>query len=172
MLQFPANETLKANDMDLGSRIGRISSLISSDSFSTAHRAALRRLNPHDAPPLLFYRFAVYHLPETWEAQKADWIALTAGMATMSPSVHRHDQGLGRVLGLAEYSEARLERLLSAEGDTRRTLFLRAVRFLANKSAPFDWKDGALFLLIRDRKKRESLHARIAQEYYRYLQKD
>ena len=172
MMQSSANEALKANNVDLGSRIGRICSLIGSNSFSTACRAALRRLNPHKAPSLVFYRFAVYHLPKTWEARKADWMTLTAGIATMSPSIHRPGQGLGQVLGLTGYSEARLERLLSAEGDTRRILFLRAVRFLAAKSAPFDWKDGALFLLLRDREKQERLHARIAQDYYRYLQMD
>ena len=56
-------------------------------------------------------------------------------MAVMAPSIHRPDRGLGKALAEAGYSEARLERLLASEGDTRRSLLIRAARFLASKSA-------------------------------------
>ncbi len=84
----------------------------------------------------------------------------------MSPNAHNIGVGLGKALGLEGYSEARLERLLLSKDDVRRILFLRAVRFLAAKSKPFNWLDGARFLLVRDAGKKEALNLRIARDFY------
>lgn len=150
----------------LARTVAHVAGILSSDHFPTGERAALKRMSLGQPPPLYFYRFAMRHLPETWARDEADWITLIAGMALMAPHVHRPGLGLGKVLGDAGYSEARLERLLQSEGNTRRTLFLRAVRFLAAKAQPFDWLDAARLLLTRDQEKLERVHRSIASDFF------
>ena len=143
--------------------------VLSSHAFPTGERAALRRMSPGRPPPLYFYRFALHHLPDGWAQAEDDWITLVAGIALMAPHACRPGRGLGQVLGEQGYSEARLERLLQSEGETRRTLFLRAVRFLAAKAAPFDWADAARLLLTRDPRKLEGIHRHLAGDFYRIV---
>ncbi|WP_297529627.1 type I-E CRISPR-associated protein Cse2/CasB [Thiohalobacter sp.] len=150
----------------LARAIAHVAGTLSSEHFPTGERAALKRMTPGQPPPLYFYRFALRHLPETWERDEADWITLVAGIALMVPHAHRSGTGLGTALGEGGYSEGRLERLLQSEGDTRRTLFLRAVRFLAAKARPFDWQDAARLLLTRDPEKRERVHRHVARDFY------
>ena len=150
----------------LARTMAHIAGILASENFPTGERAALRRMSPDQPPPLYFYRFALRHLPDGWEGNEADWITLIAGIALMAPHARQPGRGLGTALGEAGYSEGRLERLLQSEGDTRRTLFLRAVRFLAAKAQPFDWRDGARLLLTRDPKKQETIHRRIARDFY------
>ena len=52
----------------------------------------------------------------------------------MSPNAHNLEVGFGTALADTNYSETRLERLLAAKDETRRVLFLRAVRFFGGKS--------------------------------------
>ena len=150
----------------LARAIAHVAGTLSSEHFPTGERAALKRMTPGQPPPLYFYRFALRHLPDTWERDEADWITLAAGIALMAPHAHRPGSGLGKALGEGGYSESRLERLLQSEGDTRRTLLLRAVRFLAAKTRPFDWLDAARLLLTRNPEKREHVHRHIAREFY------
>lgn len=166
---------LATPEVTLQSRIGLIADLLGSDGFPTGDRAALRRMTP-DQVPLAFYRFASRYLPERWDhdaESRKDWITIVAGIALMSPGAHRPDRGLGRALAEAAYAEARLERLLAAKEDTRRTLLLRAARFLAVKSVACNWVEAAqLLLLTRDDnvEKREDLHRRIAKDFYGSLE--
>ncbi len=156
-------------DHGLPSTIGRIAQVIDSDRLPTGERAALRRMVPTQAPPLTFYRFALRHLDAGWDADaelRKDWITIVAGLALMSPNAHRPDRRLGTALAEAGYSEARLERLLAADGDTRRTLLLRAARFLAAKGSACNWVDAAQLLLTRAPDKREQIQRRIAKDYY------
>lgn len=158
-------ESGRAED-DLVGRIAHVARVIGSPDFPTGDRAALRRMSPGQPLPMAFYRFALRHLPENWETRLADWVTLVAGMAIMYPSIHRPDQGLGAALAEAGYAEARLERLLASEGDTRRSLLLRAARFAGAKGIAFNWADGARLLLTSDAEKREELHRRIARDFY------
>ncbi|WP_177419037.1 type I-E CRISPR-associated protein Cse2/CasB [endosymbiont of Lamellibrachia barhami] len=151
----------------LASIIGSISGLIASEHFPNGDRAALKRMNPKKEPPLSFYRFAFRHLPQNWQGQRKAWQAILTGMALMSPHIHNLKQPLGKVLAEEHFSEARLERLLAAEGETRRTLTLRAVRFLAAKKRPVNWVDVAGLLLTSDAERREKLHLCIAGDYYK-----
>ncbi|GAB4178924.1 MAG: hypothetical protein Kow0020_14990 [Wenzhouxiangellaceae bacterium] len=153
----------------LASTIGRIAGLIGSEGFPTGDRARLRRMTPGQPAPLAFIRFAVAHLPGGWEHQLDDWITLVAGIAIMAPGAHRPGFGLGRALAEAGYSEFRLERLLDADGQTRRILLLRAARFLAAKQTPCDWADGARLLLTRDEAKIEKVRLGIARNYFSNL---
>jgi CRISPR system Cascade subunit CasB len=161
----PAAEPLEAV-------IGRMAAVISSSTFPTGDRAALRRMVPAQPIPLTFYRFALNYCPSNWQYQRDDWLAITAGIALMSPAAHDPRVGLGAALARHGYSEARLERLLGARGEVRRILFLRAVRFLAAKVQPFNWVEGARFLLTSDAEKREELNFRIARDFYNYERKE
>lgn len=156
-------------ERSLASHIGHIASVIGSDRFPTGERATLRRMNPGQPPPLTFYRFALRHLPDRWERSLPEWVTLVAGIALMSPHAHRLDHGLGRALAEAGYAEARLERLLAADGDTRRTLLLRATRFVAARASPFNWVDAAQLLLVQEEEQRERLHRRIARDFYQHV---
>ncbi|MGI6149811.1 MAG: type I-E CRISPR-associated protein Cse2/CasB [Limnochordia bacterium] len=157
---------LQPEPQSLMSVVVKISSVLGNESFAAGDRAALRRMQPGHPPPLAFYRFAMRYLPESWETKLDDWVAVTAGMALMSPQAHDPTRGMGKVLAEAGYSEARLERLLASEGEVRRLLLLRAARFLAAKGFSMNWVDGAVFLLTDDGNKREALHRRIAKEFY------
>ena len=157
----------KTSERGLATDIGRIAGMIGSDNFPTGERAALRRMRSGSPLPLAFYRFALNHLPPGWERNTEDWVTLVAGIAIMSPGAHQPQQSLGRSLAETGYAEARLERLLLTTSNTRRTLLLRAARFLSAKGTPFDWTQAALLLLISDdQNKRESLHRRIATDFY------
>ncbi len=161
--------TLVSPEPTLHHHIGQIARIIASDRFPTGERAALRRMHPTQLPPVVFYRFALLYLPEWWNRtpqSRRDWITVVAGIALMSPNAHDPRKGLGEALAEASYSAARLERLLAADGDTRRVLLLRAARFLAAKSTPCNWTDGALLLLTQDPEKREAVQERIARDFY------
>lgn len=163
-------ETVEKSADSLASIIGRISALIASEHFPNGDRATLKRMDPNKEPPLSFYRFAFRHLPQGWQTQRQAWRVVLNGMALMSPHIHRLDQPLGKVLARANYSEARLERLLGSEDETQRTLMLRAVRFLAAKKLPVNWVDLARLLLTGEAGKREALHMSIARHYYQNLE--
>lgn len=152
--------------------IPRIAGILSGEHFPSSDRAALKRMAPDREPPLAFYRFAFRELPEDWEYQRQAWQAIATGMALSSGHGNPHSRGhpLGRVLAEHRYSEARLERLLAAEGDTLNTLLLRAARFLAAKKEPVDWTDCARLLLASgDDGKREQIRRKIAGDYYRNI---
>jgi len=152
--------------------ITRMAAVICSSRFPTGDRAALRRMVPGHPVPLTFYRFAFSYCPENWQSYREEWISIVAGMALMNPNAHDPHMGLGSALAKTNYSEARLERLLDSNGAVRRLLFLRTVRFLAAKLQPFNWVEGARFLLTSDAEKREALNARIARDFYNYERKE
>jgi CRISPR system Cascade subunit CasB len=153
---------------DLARPLAHIAGIIASRSFPTGERAVLRRINPTQPTSIYFYRFALRHLPENWEHNAPDWQTLVAGMALMAPTVYLPGRRFGMALAEADYSEARLERLLAAEGDTQRTLLLRAIRFLATKAKAFDWLDAARLIFARG-EMRERVQARIARDFYTIL---
>lgn len=162
-------QPVEQTEQTLASSVAHIAGVLASAQFPTGDRATLRRISLDQPIPLTFYRFAFRHLPDGWERQLSNWVTLVAGMAIMSPKIHRPDVGLGKALAQAGFSEARLERLLAAQGDTRRILMLRVARFAAAKNTVFNWTDGARLLLTTDNKRREQLHLRIARDFYHNL---
>lgn len=152
----------------LAIQISHLAGLLASEHFPSGDRAMLKRLDPARPPGLAFYRFALRHLPDGWQAQVGDWQVILQGMALMAPQIHDPDLPFGRALAENRYSEARLERLLAIEGDTRRTLLLRAIRFLASRKLACNWYDIARLLLTRESDKLERLHRQIATDYYRH----
>jgi CRISPR system Cascade subunit CasB len=153
----------------LGSIVGGIAAVIDGEHFGTGERAALRRMRFDQPPPLTFYRFALKRLPANWDVSedvRRDWMTLVAGIALMSPGGHRPDKPFGAALAEQGYSEARLERLLSTAGDTRRELLLRTLRFLSSKNASCDFVQVARLLHARDSDVLEQCRRRIARDFY------
>lgn len=156
---------------DLAAHIGRLAGLLGSAHYPGADRAALKRHAPGQPPPLAFYRLWLRHLGTELppDGQTAAWALLVWGLALAGAGAHRPGRGLGRMLAESGYAETRLERLLAADDDARERLFASLVRFLAAKGEGFDWLHAARLLLTRDADARESLHRRIAADYYRHL---
>jgi CRISPR system Cascade subunit CasB len=129
-------------------------------------------MDPDRPSPLVLYRVAAQFFPGQWDGTEAsirDWMAVAAGLAIMAPDGHRPGLELGRALARARMSEASLERLLAARADTRRTLLLRAARFMAAKVERCDWAEAAFFLLGRTDDTIEAANRRVASAYYREL---
>lgn len=145
--------------------MGKLAALLGSEDYPTGERAMLKRMVPGSPPPLPFYRLAYRHLPEGWERRHDAWITLVAGLALTGAGGHRQNRKVGQALAETRYSEARLERLLAAEGDTLHTLVLRAARFLAAKGQAVNWLDFTQLLGLSG----DPEHARmqIARDYYR-----
>jgi CRISPR system Cascade subunit CasB len=158
----------------LAPAITRLAGVIGASHYPTGDRAALRRWTPGQPAPLAFYRLWLRHLGQEIpsERQIEAWATLAWGIATCGTGCHDPHRPLGRALTECRFAEGRLERLLSAPDDVRLDLFMSAVRFLAAQGERFDWHDAALFLLTTDADKRESLHRRIASDYYRHQPKD
>lgn len=163
----PAAAEALTSAPNLAQVISRLAHVITADDFPTGERAQLKRLDPDGPPSLTFYRFAFRHLPENWEKQQAAWMTLVAGIALMGRTAHRPDRPAGQALAESGYTEARLERLLAAEGETLHTLLLRAARFLAAKNEACNWTDFAYLLGLRGDSERARLQ--IARYYYRNL---
>ena len=138
------------------------------DTLDPGDRAVLRRGDPEAEPSLVFVKLALRTPLPDWEANVPAWQTIAAGMALLLPPGGRSaGPGLGRALADSDFSEARLERLLAAEGATLRGLFLRACRFLAARSVAIDWLDAARLLLTRkpDAARQARLH--VATSYFR-----
>ena len=97
----------------MGNRQNRRSARVS---VFQRERAALKRFSPGEHVPIEFYSFAYRYLPDGWEKSMDTWATIVAGIAMMSPNAHNPQVRYGQALAEKRYSEARLERLLQAEG--------------------------------------------------------
>lgn len=162
--------TVDNQSRELKSNVATIAAVLSSKSFPSGDRAALKRMNLNRFPPLCFYQFATRHLPNCWSDSLNLWQCLVQGMAWMStiPNFHRPDSAhsFGLVLAVQRYSEARLERLLAADDDIRPVLVLSATRFLTAKYTPVNWNDIAILLFTCDDRERERFNMNIATHYF------
>lgn len=158
----------------LGSDVARLAGVIGSPHFPGGDRAALRRWAPGQPVPLAFYRLWLRHLGSDSppENRTEAWMAIVWAIATLGEGCHDPKRPFGQSLAESGFSEGRLERLLSAPDDVRIDLFMSAVRFLAAKGERFDLAEAARFLLTTDEGKREQVHRRIAQAFYRHLPKN
>jgi CRISPR system Cascade subunit CasB len=157
----------------LGERVAKLAALIASTHYPTGDRAALRRWAPGQPVPMAFYRLWLHHLDSELppESQTMAWMALVWGLAAMGQKAYDAGRPFGQALAKSKFSEGRLDQLLSAPEDARIDLFMSAVRFLASKGEGFDWTEGARFLLTEDAEKRETLHRRLAADFYKALPK-
>lgn len=164
-------ETLQEPQPSLSSILARLAAVIGAPHYPSGDRAALRRWAPGQPVPLAFYRLWLRHvgaeLPQ--EGQTEAWMLFAWALAILGAAAHDPKRPWGQALAEAGFAEGRLERLLSAPEDLRADLFIQAVRFLAAKGERFNLVDAALYLLTADESKREGLHRRIAQTFYRHL---
>ena len=151
--------------------IAQLATFLGSAGSSNGDRAMLKRMQFNQPPPMGFYKLALTRLPPGWDSgsTQRNWMVIVTGMCLMYPNIHRPNQPLGLELAHARYSEARLERVLASSGDTRRSLVLKMVRYLAARHVACDWTEVAGLLLIRDSDKLEGLQRRIARHYYSNL---
>jgi len=156
----------------LTSILSRMVGVIGQEHYPSGDRAALRRWAPGQSAPLAFYRLWLRHLGDELpsENQTEAWLAIAWGIAICGKECHDPGRPLGQALAESRFSEGRLERLLSAPTDVRIALFMSAVRFLAAQGERFNWADAAGFLLTSDPARRETIHRRIAADYYRHLE--
>lgn len=155
----------------LAKTVGRLAQAIAAQHFPNGDRAALRRWAPGQPLPLAFYRLWLRHMNQELptEAATQAWMLLAWSLATLGAEAHAPGRPWGQALAESGFSEGRLERLLSAPDDIRPDVFMAAVRFLAAKGERFDLTEAAFYLLTSDAEKREAVHRRIAQAFYRHL---
>lgn len=162
------------NASSLAGIVGRLAHAIAAEHYPNGDRAALRRWAFGQPLPLAFYRLWLRQIDGDLppEAATDAWMLLAWSLATMGAQSHAPERPWGQALAEGGFAEGRLERLLSAPEDVRPELFMAAVRFLAAKGERFDLTEAARFLLTSDADKREAVHRRIAQAYYRHLPKN
>lgn len=144
-----------------------LSGAFASGEVGAGDAASLKRTEIHQCPSVAFLRIAYRYLPEQWESQTVQWMAITAGIAWMSPQSHLGGKPVGLVLAEQGYSEIRLERLLSADQAVLPMLLMRASHFLAARRTPVDWIEFARLLLVEDQGAREQIRLAIARDFYR-----
>lgn len=163
--------TLPEGQSSLSSTLARLAAVISAPHYPAGDRVALRRWAPGQPVPLAFYRLWLRHVGAELPAehQTEAWMLIAWALATLGVEAHVPKRPWGQALAEAGFAEGRLERLLSAPADVRADLFMQAVRFLAAKGERFDLMQAAQYLLTEDEARREGLHRRIAQAFYRHL---
>ncbi len=149
--------------------------------------AELRRMDPDEPDAAVFWRLmAQYDLLNSNEIVERKWALIMHGIALTTPTgsgeanrstAHDGQMPVGRALFLGGesqratgfYSEARLNRLLTADGPMLRTLLARMFRMLTASGASFNWREMAQFILNEgyDEDAAEQSRRRIAREYYR-----
>lgn len=153
-------------------RVAALVALITSDHYPNGDRAALKRMSLDGPSPLAFHKLWLrqiesdvdgYWRHDRWQPA---WRTLITALALQRGKFFDPGHLLGRALHDAGYAESRLERLLSAEGDTLYRLALRAARQVAAKQVTANWRDLAQ-LLFAEGKARQSANDRLARAYYR-----
>ena len=147
--------------------------------------AALRRMDPDAPDHATFWRLMAKHDLLRGGAWEEEWGLILHGIALMTPTnagegarrtAHDGYMPVGKALYLggvdrretAFYSDARLNRLLTAREEVLRTLLARMFRMLASANAAFNWREMAEFILSqRNEEEAETRRRRIARDYYR-----
>ncbi|MBF0528784.1 MAG: type I-E CRISPR-associated protein Cse2/CasB [Deltaproteobacteria bacterium] len=149
--------------------VREMAEVLAGENFPIGERAALKRMGIDGAAPLAFHRFVIKYIEDAYQngPWRADWRTLICAMARQRNGGFNPAISLGQALAEAGYAESRMERLLSANGDTLRALILRAARQLTAKDVAIDWSQLAELLFCRDPESREKINTRIARDFYR-----
>ena len=152
--------------------IPKLAALLAGSGISNGERAALKRMALDGPAPLALHRFLLAHVDEAWQSEcwLADWRAIVCALALQRDGGFNPTTSFGQALAEARFTESRLERLLSVNGETQRALALRAARQVAAKGITCDWRTYADLLFTRDPDIRERINTRIARDFYRTLQ--
>jgi len=149
-----------------------LAALLASAGISNGERAALKRMALDGPAPLALHRLLLTHVDDAWQGERwlADWRAVVCTLAIQRDGGFNPAIPFGQALAKARFAESRLERLLSASGDTLRALSLRAARQVAAKGIACDWRTFADLLFASNPESRERINIRIARDFYRTLQ--
>lgn len=156
---------------------------LASDRFSRGDLAELRRMNPEAPDAAAFWRLTARHGLLGQPRLERKWGLILRGVALMTPtgrtkgSAHDETIPVGKALFIGGdagrttgyYSEARLNRLLTARGPMLTSLLIRMFRMMATANQPFDWVQMAELILNDGYKERaaERVRRNIASTYYR-----
>ncbi len=154
--------------------------------FRRGDLAELRRMDPEDPEAAVFWRLMASQGLLGNLTLERKWALILHGIALMTPrnsgdgntrTAHDGYMPVGRALFLggeshrerAFYSESRLNRLMTAQGDMLRTLLARMFRMLASADVSFNWREMSQFILSEgyDDEAAQQARHRIAREYYR-----
>lgn len=157
--------------------VDRISNRLRQEHFPAADRAALRRARPGDLGSPAFWKLAIEELeapgllspnegPQR-EEQERRWVRIVADLAELGP-LHQARVPLGRALASADLGEARVIRLLRAEGDALLRLSRTVAHRLASQGQAVNAGDLAE-LVLSDGHPSWSARARrrVARDFYR-----
>ena len=156
--------------------------------LAESHRgdlAELRRMDPEAPDKAVFWRLMASQGLLGNPDLERKWALILHGIALMTPrtageggarSAHNGYNPVGRALFLGGddlrengfYSEARLNRLLTARAPMLQILLARMFRMLAAAGVSFNWREMAQFILIDgyDEEAGEQARRRIARDYY------
>lgn len=126
--------------------------------------ASLRRLDLDAPMSPVFYRLVARYAPARHHPDELRNLALILAMMALKPDDLASGR-LGRALADAGVSEARVQRLLAARGETFRDLALRTSRLVAGKG-PLPYRDLGLLVLARSDGFAEETRMRIARDYW------
>lgn len=140
--------------------------------------AALRRARPGEIGGPAFWKIAVRHLeparllpgidhPDR-DAAERRWTAILGGMAEMA-GLHQRGVRPGRALARNKVAEARVLRLLKAEGEALLDLVRTIAHQLKSQGARVDWTDLAGLVHWGGHPAQDSVRRRIALDYYSHL---
>ena len=158
--------------------VSRAVNEIRSPDFARGDLAGLRRMNP-DSPKTTAFLKVMEHVGYTQDPDdESKWALILHGIALMTPNAHSSSTPVGKALffggdpvrqaGQGFYSSTRLNKLLNARGNARRSLMARMFRMTARANQPFDWVEMAEFILNEGHEEKADLtRRRIAREYYR-----
>ena len=158
-----------ASHMDIGKQIVRLAGYISG--LDPGPAASLRRDPLAGSGSAAFWDLIAKNDISAGRQYLERWATVVQSMAILTPkgrartkrSAHDAATPMGAALHRAEFSELRLARLLSAKGEMRRDLIVRACRRLAaSEAVGFDVRTLARFVLFDD--ERHGQH--IARHYY------
>jgi CRISPR system Cascade subunit CasB len=128
--------------------------------------AELRRLDPDQPAAPAFFRILARVAPEAGVETMRRYANLLRILA-LKPEALSGDR-LGAVMAEAGLSESRVQRLLTAHGETMRDQLRLIARRLAN-SGNLPWRGFADLLLTKDDKQAENKRLIIARDYWRAL---
>ena len=141
--------------------------------------ANLRRMDLDDPDPVVIRMMTSQDTLAEWVTNNViyrKWSLILHGIALMTPrsaigggSAHDGNTPVGRALYQMEYSESRLNRLLTAREEMLHTLLSRMFRMAAANDQKFSWSEMARFIRNSDYNeiRAEQGRRRIASYYYR-----
>ena len=140
-------------------------------------------MNPDEPDKPVFWRLMARQNLLRSPSRESEWALIIHGIALMTPrnpdggaTANDGKNPVGQALFLGPdpqrasgfYSEARLNRLLTARGAMLRTLLTRMFRMLSAAGVSFNWWEMAHFILVSDHNEdaAETARRRIARAYY------